>query len=56
MPDSPVDHSLTSDTAVGASAGSIPRWIIVFAFSLLIVLVARVGPTLHRPKIVLIVM
>ena len=25
MPDSPVDHSLTSEAAAGASAGSIPR-------------------------------
>ena len=25
MPDSPVDHSLASEAAVGASAGSIPR-------------------------------
>ena len=25
MPDSPVDHSLASEVAAGASAGSIPR-------------------------------
>ena len=25
MPDSPVDHSLASEAAAGASAGSIPR-------------------------------
>ena len=38
MPDGErVVHSLTSDAAVGASAGSIPRWIIFFAFSLLII-------------------
>ena len=40
MPDSPVDHSLASEAAAGASAGSIPRSCNIFNsffFGLLII-------------------